>query len=46
LFASLNVATGEVIAKMTKQHRAKKFVSFLLKIQAFWERTLKVHGDS
>jgi hypothetical protein len=25
----LNVATGEVIAKTTKQHRAKEFVTFL-----------------
>ncbi len=32
LFAALNVATGEVIAKTKKQHRAKDFVAFLKEV--------------
>ena len=32
LFAALNVATGEVIAKTTRQHRATDFVAFLREI--------------
>lgn len=43
LFAALNVATGEVIAKTKKQHRAKDFVDFLNEIDAVVEDGLEVH---
>lgn len=43
LFAALNVATGEVIAKTTKQHRAKEFVSFLRVLDEMVEDDLQVH---
>jgi transposase len=43
LFAALNVATGEVIAKTTKQHRAKEFVSFLQELETAVEDELEVH---
>lgn len=43
LFAALNVATGEVIAKTKKQHRAKDFVDFLRDIDAAVEDDLDVH---
>lgn len=43
LFAALNVATGEVIAKTTKQHRAKEFVSFLRVLDDAVEDDLQVH---
>ena len=34
LFAALNVATGEVLARCTPQHRAQDFVAFLREIDA------------
>ena len=34
LFAALNVATGEVLARCKKQHRAQDFVAFLREIEA------------
>ena len=43
LFAALNVATGEVIAKTKKQHRAKDFVSFLRELDKAAEDDLEVH---
>lgn len=43
LFAALNVATGEVIAKTTKQHRAKEFVGFLRVLDDAVEDDLEVH---
>lgn len=43
LFAALNVATGEVIAKTTKQHRAKDFVAFLRVLDEAVEDDLEVH---
>lgn len=43
LFAALNVATGEVIAKTKKQHRAKDFVSFLRVLDQAVEDHLEVH---
>ncbi len=43
LFAALNVATGEVIAKMTSQHRAKEFVAFLGELDRLVEPGLAVH---
>ena len=43
LFAALNVATGEVIARCKKQHRAKDFVTFLREIDAVTEPDLDVH---
>lgn len=43
LFAALNVVTGKVITKMTKQHRAKDFVSFLKDIDRSVEDNLDVH---
>jgi transposase len=43
LFAALNVATGEVIAKTKKQHRSKDFVSFLRELDKAVEDDLEVH---
>lgn len=43
LFAALNVATGEVIARTKKQHRAKDFVDFLREIDRSVEKSLDVH---
>jgi transposase len=43
LFAALNVATGEVLARCTRQHRAQDFVAFLREIDASVEPDLDVH---
>ena len=43
LFAALNVATGEVIAKTKNQHRAKDFVSFLRVLDKAVDDDLEVH---
>lgn len=43
LFAALNVATGEVIAKTKKQHRAKDFVAFLRELDKAVDDDLEVH---
>ena len=43
LFAALNVATGEVIAKTTRQHRATDFVTFLREIDDCVSPELEVH---
>src|SRR5687767_15150772 len=43
LFAALNVATGEVIARCKAQHRAQDFVGFLRDIDAAVEPTLDIH---
>jgi transposase len=43
LFAALNVATGEVLARCKPQHRAQDFVAFLREIEARVEPTLDVH---
>jgi len=43
LFAALNVATGEVIARTKKQHRAKDFVSFLGELNKKVDDNLEVH---
>ena len=43
LFAALNVATGEVIAKTTCQHRATDFVAFLREIDRQVSPELSVH---
>jgi len=43
LFAALNVATGEVLARCTRQHRAQDFVAFLRAIDASVEPDLDVH---
>jgi len=43
LFAALNVATGEVIARTKKQHRAKDFVDFLREIDRSVEEGLDIH---
>lgn len=43
LFAALNVATGEVIAKTKKQHRAEDFVGFLREIDRAVEGDLDIH---
>jgi transposase len=43
LFAALNVATGEVLARCKKQHRAKDLVAFLDELEARVERTLEIH---
>lgn len=43
LFAALNVATGKVIARCTKQHRAKEFVEFLREIDKNVAPGLQVH---
>jgi transposase/transposase-like protein len=43
LFAALNVATGEVLARCTTQHRAQDFVAFLREIDASVEAPLDLH---
>jgi len=43
LFAALNVATGEVLARCKPQHRAQDFVAFLREIEASVEPALQVH---
>lgn len=43
LFAALNVATGEVLARCTPQHRAQDFVAFLRAIDASVEPGLDIH---
>jgi transposase len=43
LFAALNVATGEVIAKTKQQHRATDFVAFLREIDERVPEGLDVH---
>jgi transposase len=43
LFAALNVATGEVIARCKPQHRAQDFVAFLREIESTVEPTVDIH---
>jgi transposase len=43
LFAALNVATGEVLARCKQQHRAKDFVDFLRELDAHVEPELEIH---
>lgn len=43
LFAALNVATGDVIAKTKQQHRAEDFVDFLREIDRNVPADLEVH---
>jgi transposase len=43
LLAALNVATGEVLAKTTSQHRAKEFVSFLRLLDTTVASDLEIH---
>ena len=43
LFAALNVATGEVLARCKPQHRAQDFVAFLRDIDASVETGLEIH---
>ena len=43
LFAALNVATGEVIARCKQQHRAQDFVAFLRDLDEHVEPGLEVH---
>ena len=43
LFAALNVATGEVIARCKPQHRAQDFVAFLREIEGSVAPGLEIH---
>ena len=43
LFAALNVASGKVIARTRKQHRAQEFVAFLRELDDAVESNLDVH---
>lgn len=43
LFAALNVATGEILARTKEQHRAKDFVAFLRVIDKHVDDGLEVH---
>lgn len=43
LFAALDVATGEVIGKCTKRHRAVEFKKFLAELEANVPRDLDIH---
>lgn len=43
LFAALNVATGEVLARCKQRHRAQDFVAFLGEVEASVEPALEVH---
>ena len=43
LFAALNVATGEVIARCKQQHRAQDFVAFLRELDDHVDPGLEIH---
>jgi len=43
LFAALNVATGEVIARCKQQHRAQDFVAFLRELDEHVDVGLEIH---
>lgn len=43
LFAALNVATGEVVARCKQQHRAQDFVAFLRDLDEHVEDGLEIH---
>ena len=43
LFAALNVATGEVLARCRSQHRARDFVDFLREIETSVDPRLDIH---
>jgi transposase len=43
LFAALNVATGEVLARCRPQHRARDFVDFLREIETSVDPRLDIH---
>jgi transposase len=43
LFAALNVATGEVLARCKAQHRAEDFVAFLREVEASVDPALDIH---
>ena len=43
LFAALNVATGEVLARCKQRHRAQDFVAFLDDMEASVEADLAIH---
>jgi transposase len=43
LFAALNVATGEVLARCKQRHRAQDFVAFLRDIEASVHPALDIH---
>src|SRR5262245_26628529 len=43
LFAALNLATGEVLARCKARHRAADFVAFLREIDASVEPALEIH---
>ena len=43
LFAALNVATGEVIARCKQRHRARDFVDFLHELDEHVEGDLEIH---
>ena len=43
LFAALNVAAGEVLARCKPRHRATDFVAFLREIEASVDPALEVH---
>jgi hypothetical protein len=43
VFAALNVATGEVLARCEPRHRATDFIAFLRQIEASVEPALEVY---
>ena len=43
LFAALNVATGEILARCRSQHRAQDFVAFLREIEASVDAAFDIH---
>jgi transposase len=43
LFAALNVATGEVVARCKQKHRALDFVAFLRELDEHVEAGLEIH---
>lgn len=43
LYAAFDVATGEVIGRVTKRHRAREFLAFLRQIVASTDPTLELH---
>jgi len=43
VYAAFDIASGEVLARITKRHRAKEFLAFLRQIDRFTEPKLAIH---
>ena len=43
LYAAMNIATGEVIGRVTRRHRAKEFIDFLRQVERAVPKHLDLH---